>query len=925
MIAKTAVLMRAGLLPAAATFALVCSFSARAEEASAAKPGATVAQEDAAATSSAADSAKAGEQADAKSGDKPGSDEKAAAKTGEAAPDGKQDSAKVKVPEPELPKAADAKSGDKEKAAEGDAAATSAADARADKTGAAKTGADKNEKAADATKADEPASDASKTADAKSAEPAPKKDEGASTAASDGGVKPDGDKADAAKADKDAAEPQKADAAAGDAAKPEASGASSGASKSADNAPAKAEALPSGDGDAKAADAKNASDTKNASGEPAKAESDKAAASKPDADAKAADADKGDVKDAAKKAETPDDKADAKKAEAPAGEKPPVSTSALPADTEKPAAASVSDAVIPPADAVVMAVRQKLSASDKGAGNEALAAFYEQHHGAAIWVSESGLTDKGKAVVKEIGRADDWGLPASDFQLPHVSGSLSPEAAADAEIMVGKAVLKYARYARGGRTDPRRISRLMDVDPPLVAPKTVLSDISVRDQPDAYLRGLQPKHEQFERLRQVLLKLRGASAVEEEEAPEDPALAVKLPPGGVIRAGQRDSQILLLRQRLKVPADDMTSENLYDDALLEAVREFQRSNNLRPDGIIGNNTRAALNGQPRPQPVSGDAKIQRILVNMERWRWLPEDLGPFYVWDNVPEALTRIVSEGKIIHTDRIVVGQPSWPTPIFSADMKTVVFHPSWGVPPGIKAKELAPLLRKSSGGAGLFGIFGGGYSAQAVLDAYQLKAYMNGRQVNANQIDWNSVNINAVSFQQPPGPKNPLGQVKFMFPNSHDVYMHDTPDKELFSRTSRALSHGCMRVQDPRRLAEIILGHDKGWSPDKVRSMFNGYSSTIALNKHIPVHITYMTARVDDSGKLLTFPDFYGLDSRTAAALTGRNVRFDDQPSYNDDAGASTSYSDPVSAAQSSQRRRKKNAGPPTLADAISGLFSP
>ena len=360
-----------------------------------------------------------------------------------------------------------------------------------------------------------------------------------------------------------------------------------------------------------------------------------------------------------------------------------------------------------------------------------------------------------------------------------------------------------------------------------------------------------------------------------------------MPPGGVIKPGGTDQQVALLRQRLKVAAEDKAKENVYDAKLQEAVREFQRANNLRPDAVIGNNTRAVLNGQPKPEPVTANSKIERILVNMERWRWLPEDLGKLYVWDNVPEALTRIVKDGKIIHTDKLVVGQPTWPTPSFSADMKTVVFHPTWGVPDGIKAKELAPLLRKSSGG-GIFGLFGGGYSADAVLDAYQLHAYVNGHQVDANSIDWSSIDIRSVAFQQPPGPKNPLGNVKFMFPNKHDVYMHDTPEHELFSRSFRALSHGCMRVQDPRRFAEIILGEDKGWSPEKVRGMFAGGSQDVPLDTHIPVHVTYLTMRVDENGKLQTYGDFYGLDGRTAAALTGKAVRFE-QPAIQDDVVAS------------------------------------
>jgi murein L,D-transpeptidase YcbB/YkuD len=288
------------------------------------------------------------------------------------------------------------------------------------------------------------------------------------------------------------------------------------------------------------------------------------------------------------------------------------------------------------------------------------------------------------------------------------------------------------------------------------------------------------------------------------------------------------------------------------------VREFQRANGLRPDAVIGNGTRNVLNGQPKPESPTNEAKIERVLINMERWRWMPEDLGKLYVWDNVPEFLTRVVKDNKVIHTDKIIVGQPSWPTPIFSADMKMIVFHPSWGVPEGIKRKELLPLLRKSSG-AGFFGIFGGGYSSQAVLDAYELRAYYNGRPIDPNQVDWNSVNIGAYSFQQPPGPKNVLGIVKFMFPNKHDVYMHDTPERHLFVKSFRALSHGCMRVETaPPGRDSACRG--QGWSPEKTRSMFNGQQPSAA--RHAILRVTYITARVDSDARLQTFGDFYGLD---------------------------------------------------------------
>ncbi len=683
---------------------------------------------------------------------------------------------------------------------------------------------------------------------------------------------------------------------------------------------AKAEASkPTDSATAKSADKDAASPAKSPD---AKAEASKSVTPAPDTTKADTDSTKGSA-DTAKADAT---KADTAKVVPEPGTPAPRTTAALP-DAAAPASSTgVADPVLPPADTIVADIRQKLTEvrglnEDDAAG---LVAFYDELNGPAVWVSTSGLTDKGKAVVAEIGKADDWGLPAADFELPHLAGgNLSADAAADAEITLAQAILKYARYARGGRINPANISQLMDVSPTLRAPKAVLTEIAAADAPDAYLRSLHPKHEQFERLRQLLLKLRNPSAKQEEDEPqEDPALSVKLPPGRLLRGGMEDPQVALLRQRLKVPAEDAAKETVYDGKLQAAVREFQRSKGLRPDAIVGNNTRAVLNGQPKPVAVTADSKIERILINMERWRWLPEDMGELYVWDNVPEFLTRIVKDGRVIHTDKIIVGQPSWPTPIFSADMKTIVFHPSWGVPEGIKRKELLPLLRKSSG-AGFFGIFGGGYSSQAVLDAYQLQAYYNGRPVDPNQVDWNSVNIGAYSFQQPPGPKNVLGDVKFMFPNKHDVYMHDTPERNLFVKSFRALSHGCMRVEEPRRLAEVLLGEDKGWSREKVRAMFNGYSTQVALDKHIPVHVTYFTMRVDDDGKLHTFGDFYGLDGRTAAALTGKNVRFESPPAYAADEIASSEDAPPLQ--QRRQARKKQYQGPPTLSDAITGLFSP
>ena len=286
---------------------------------------------------------------------------------------------------------------------------------------------------------------------------------------------------------------------------------------------------------------------------------------------------------------------------------------------------------VPPSPTLIMLRKAlpKPGSRDNADDLAAMTAFYNAPAGALIWVTESGLSDKARAVIDEVRRADDWGLRSSDFTLPELTAAqASPQAAAEAEIKLTLAVLKYARYARGGRIrDPSRISKLFDHTPPVQPPALVLADLAATEAPDAYLRALHPKHGQFERLRQLLLKLRGAK-------------------GGELRADVGEREIV------------------YGAKLQSAVPQLQRANTWDPDVKI-ESARADLNDQPTLEGENVGSTIDRILINMERWRWLPTDLGAFYVWDNVPEFLTRVVKNGQVIHTDEIIVGQPTWPTPV--------------------------------------------------------------------------------------------------------------------------------------------------------------------------------------------------------------------------------------------------------------------
>jgi murein L,D-transpeptidase YcbB/YkuD len=308
--------------------------------------------------------------------------------------------------------------------------------------------------------------------------------------------------------------------------------------------------------------------------------------------------------------------------------------------------------------------------------------------------------------------------------------------------------------------------------------------------------------------------------------------------------------------------------------------------------------------------------MARILVNMERWRWLPADLGEFHVWNNVPEFITRVVRKGEIVHSAKIVAGQPEWATPVFSADMKTLVFHPSWGVPDGIKRKELLPRLRDSSQ-SGFLRLFTGAQSSRTLLEQYKLQVFYQGRQIDPDQVNWSSANVNigAYDFRQPAGPTNPLGSIKFLFPNKHDVYMHDTPtsERDLFAKTYRGLSHGCMRVADPLRLATVLLAQDKGWSEQQVAALLDGGTREVALTTRIPVHMTYFTAVVDARGSLQTFGDLYGLDARMGELLFGTKNPLV-TPRYDDELTA-----------MRARYRTASGSGGSTLADAIASIFSP
>ncbi len=447
----------------------------------------------------------------------------------------------------------------------------------------------------------------------------------------------------------------------------------------------------------------------------------------------------------------------------------------------------------PTPDPIVIEIGTKLQdpALRKGAASDdlaALEAFYKERSGAPLWITPMGFTARAQALIAEIQNAAAWGLPADAFDLPSASDlPATAEAQAVDEIKLALAVLKYARYARGGRVSPARISNLFDQKPDLRAPKTVLTEIAASPAPAAYLTSLHPKQEQFEKLRKVLVK-------------------------------------------------------------------------------------AIANAKARGRKPAADPSIQRLIVNLERWRWMPAELGSYYVWNNVPSFVTRVIKKGKSVYVEKVIVGQAKYATPLFSANMRSIVFNPEWTVPDTIKFEDLAPRLRQGSAD---------GTRDVSILTNNKLSVSYQGKPISAETVDWSRANIRQYKFTQPPGPDNVLGVLKFNFPNRHAVYMHDTIQPELFSETDRTLSHGCIRVRQPDRLAALLLGEDKGWSAERVKDMLaKGKNSGVSLSKPVPVHLTYFTAVVDAQGKLQTFSDVYGLDKKMAAALFGKSEALSQSP---------------------------------------------
>ncbi|WP_284315603.1 L,D-transpeptidase family protein [Labrys miyagiensis] len=509
---------------------------------------------------------------------------------------------------------------------------------------------------------------------------------------------------------------------------------------------------------------------------------------------------------------------------------------ATPAQAEMPPAApapaqAAAPAEATPANPVAVALAGKLAEiATRGPYARAVSDFYSLRGGAPLWVENDALTPVAKGLVERMGHADEDGLDASAFRVPALDalGKGDAKADADAEIAVSLAVLTYIREASSGRVDTKEIGDDIVAAPNMPDPLAGLASVAIASDPVAVLDGYNPIAPQYLALKRKLAEVRAASAANAQTPPP------VVPSGPTLKVGMSDTRVALLRTRLGVTASDADSD-VYDEDLQKAVRDFQVRRNLKPNGALGPSTVAALNAALRQPRVNIE---DEIVANMERWRWLPHDIGTSNVMVNVPEFMVRVTKDGEMVHDAKVVVGKPDTPTPIFSDTMAFVVMNPSWNVPQSIIKKEYLPKLANDPD----------------FLERHGFVVTYAGGQMQV---------------RQPPGEDNALGHIKFMFPNNFSVYLHDTSMRSLFTKDKRAFSHGCVRVDNPYQFAEIVMGADNGWTADRVESLVGGKEQRIDLKDKIPVHIAYFTARVDDDGELKLFDDIYGYDKKVISAL--------------------------------------------------------
>jgi len=516
--------------------------------------------------------------------------------------------------------------------------------------------------------------------------------------------------------------------------------------------------------------------------------------------------------------------------------------------------------IAPPQTALARTIKSGLAASYQTATKDTRAYaqaqklyfFYGARHFEPLWLQEAAdgtvtFAPSAAKIMEAFKNAAADGFRTSDYLTPDLdlaAAGSDPAKLAAVETAFSNAAVRYAQDIYGGRIAPTAVNKTWTITPKRINEADMLVKLAATDDPAALFAELEPKHAEFQRLKAALAKFDDGETIDQ----------LPIPDGKTLKPGMTDDRVPLLRQRLGVAEPDVPEtagaaaapDLNYDDALVAAIKTFQESLDLTPDGVAGPATIAALNG-------GGAATKDDIIANMERWRWEPEEFGQFHVFVNLPEFRLRIMQDGKEYYTTRVVIGTPAHQTPVFSDEIEHIVVNPYWNVPASIATNEIKPHLLANPG----------------YLDGQNMEMLSGGKVVNASAIDWTSTNINNFHIRQRPGSGNALGKVKFLFPNQHDVYLHDTPSKSLFARSYRAYSHGCVRVENPMDFAGALTAQEAGVSRASLEGMFGSREQWVNVENHIPVHLSYFTLRVDEDGTIRSYGDVYGANKKLIELL--------------------------------------------------------
>lgn len=457
---------------------------------------------------------------------------------------------------------------------------------------------------------------------------------------------------------------------------------------------------------------------------------------------------------------------------------------------------------------------------------DAVEVFYRDRGFKPLWIENGAEAQRTAAAVAYIKGIDADGMEPADYPAPNFKLA-EADKLAEQELIYTAEILEFIRHASTGRVHWSRVTKDAVYSHSGIDPLDMLNKLATGNAAEV-LASAQPPHEQYRLLKAQLAELRGKTE----------AQPIRIPAGNALRFNakakkhQEDARVPLLRERLGLAAKD---NKVYDEELAQAVAEFQKSRKRKADGVLTNEVVAALN------PQISEKTTDIIIANMERWRWLRRDLGKHHVIVSIPGYYLRVFENQNELWETRIVVGLPNKATPILTQEMKFITVNPTWNVPPSIIANEYIPALRQDPEALTRIGL--------------RVTTRPDG----------------TIHVYQPPGDANALGRIRFNFPNKFLVYQHDTPTKHLFAHDERAYSHGCMRVQNPLKYAEVLLNiarPGEGWSEDKVKRLYGGAEQNLDFKVLIPVHIVYNTAEVED-GKLTVRKDIYKIDAATIRQL--------------------------------------------------------